>query len=71
MEWVHLLCGKGVRFLNNSISVTQLFGKREGAGIKEGENDKITVTKGASFYWVVHNAMVLIITLSTLSFFHG
>lgn len=38
VAWVHLLSGKGVWFLSNRVCVTQVFGKREGVGIEEGEN---------------------------------
>lgn len=38
VAWVHLLSGKGAWFLSNRVCVTQVFGKREGVGIEEGEN---------------------------------
>lgn len=41
IDQVYLLCGRSERFLINRVSLTQLFGKKEGAGIEEGENGVI------------------------------
>lgn len=71
-EWVHLLCGKGVRFLNNKVRVIQLFGKKVGAGHELRENGFIKTQhqKARPFIEYLHIVVIIvIITWNTLSYF--